>query len=169
MADYTFYTVPMSRGQIARWALHEAGADYEQVLVDWANRPPDLAAANPMNKVPVLIHHAPEGDRVITECAGICAYLADVHPEAGLLPHDAEKADYYRWLLEGLLTGRDWVCGARFTMADVYVGSQIDWGLNFGSIPPQPAFVAYAERLRTRAGYQSAKAIDRALIKAAKP
>ena len=45
MADYTFYTVPMSRGQIARWALHEAGADYEHVLVDWASRPPELAAA----------------------------------------------------------------------------------------------------------------------------
>ena len=27
MADYTFFTNPMSRGQIARWALHEAGAD----------------------------------------------------------------------------------------------------------------------------------------------
>ena len=95
MADYTFFTVPMSRGQIARWALHEAGADYEQMLVDWANRPPELVAANPMNKVPVLIHHAAEGDRVITECAGICAYLADVHSEAGLMPEDAEKADLY--------------------------------------------------------------------------
>ncbi|MBX9883443.1 MAG: glutathione S-transferase family protein [Novosphingobium sp.] len=207
MADYTFYTVAMSRGQIARWALHEAGADYEQVLVDWANRPGELAAANPMNKVPVLIHHAAEGDRVITECAGICAYLADVHPEAGLLPQPHEKADYYRWLffaagpleqavisramgwevpegksgmagfgtyertiavMDGLLSGRDWICGARFTMADVYVGSQIDWGLNFGSIPPEPSFVAYADRLRTRAGYQAAKAIDRDLIKAAK-
>lgn len=207
MAEYTFFTVPMSRGQIARWALHEAGADYEQVLVEWTNRPPELAAANPMNKVPVLIHHASEGDRVITECAGICAYLADVHPEAGLLPEGAEKADYYRWLffaagpleqavvsramgwvvpegksgmagfgtyertievMDGLLSGRDWVCGARFTMADVYVGSQIDWGLNFGSIPPLPSFAAYAERIRTRAGYQSAKAIDRDLIKAAR-
>ena len=26
MAEFTFYTVAMSRGQIARWALHEAGA-----------------------------------------------------------------------------------------------------------------------------------------------
>ena len=26
MADYTFYTNPMSRGQIARWALHEVQA-----------------------------------------------------------------------------------------------------------------------------------------------
>lgn len=207
MADYTFFTVPMSRAQIARWALHEAGADYEQIIVDWASRPPELAAANPMNKVPTLIHHAPEGDRVITECAAICAYLADVHPEAGLLPQPHEKADYYRWLffasgpmeqavigrslgwevpegkegmagfgtfdrtiaaIDGLLSGRDWVCGARFTMADVYVGSQIDWGLNFSSIPALPSFTAYAERIRTRAGYQAAKGIDRALIKGTK-
>ena len=33
MADYTFYTNPMSRGQIVRWALHEAQADYEQALL----------------------------------------------------------------------------------------------------------------------------------------
>ncbi|MFD2780898.1 hypothetical protein ACFS32_06900 [Novosphingobium pokkalii] len=39
MADYTLYTHPMSRGQIARWALHEAGADYHAVVIDWADRP----------------------------------------------------------------------------------------------------------------------------------
>lgn len=207
MADYTLFTVPMSRGQIARWALHEAGADYEHVLVEWANRPPELVAANPMNKVPTLIHHAPGCDRVITECAAICAYLADIHPEAELLPRDTEKADYHRWLffaagpleqalisrsmgwdvpdgkqgmagfgtyeltigvLENWLDAHEWVCGARFTMADVYVGSQVDWALNFGSIPPRPAFAAYIERIQARAAYKAAKAIDRALIKAAK-
>ena len=42
MADYTFYTHPMSRGQIARWALHEAGAGYDQVLVDWTAKPAAL-------------------------------------------------------------------------------------------------------------------------------
>ena len=35
---------------------------------------------------------------MVTECAAICAYLADVFPEAGLGPRDDEKADYYRWL-----------------------------------------------------------------------
>ena len=34
-----FYTHPMSRGQIARWGLHEAGADY-----DWYSFP--VAEAN---------------------------------------------------------------------------------------------------------------------------
>ena len=60
--------------------------------------------------------------------------------------------------------GRDWVCGDRFTMADVYVGSQVDWGLTFGTMPPQVAFVGYAERLQQRGAYKAAKAIDNALI-----
>lgn len=203
MAAYTFFTNPMSRGQIARWALHEVGASYDQVLVDWASKPGALLAANPMGKVPTLIHHSETGDKVITECAAICAYLAEAHPEAGLGPSADESADYFRWLffaagpveqavvsrsmgwevaperegmtgfgsyertidaLEGHFEGNNFVCGTRFTMADVYVGSQVDWGLTFGSIPPREAFVAYAERLQAREAYKAAKAIDHALI-----
>ena len=203
MTTYTFYTNPMSRGQIARWALHEAGVEYQQVLVDWAAKPAAFVAANPMGKVPTVVHHGPTGDLVITECAAICAYLAHQDTGTGLLPTAAEAADYYRWMffaagpveqaivarsmgwdvpegregmvgfgsydrvldtLEGHFNANAFVCGGRFTMADVYVGSQIDWGLNFGSIPPRPAFVAYAERLRARPTYLAAKAIDAALI-----
>jgi glutathione S-transferase len=50
--------------------------------------------------------------------------------------------------LEQLLTGRDYVCGSTFTAADVYVGSTVDWGLMFKSIPTRPAFEDYAARLR---------------------
>jgi glutathione S-transferase len=203
MADYTFFTNPMSRGQIARWALHEAGAQYDQVLVDWTDKPAAFLEANPMGKLPTIVHHADGGDRVVTEAAAICLYLAEMHPEAGLLPNDAQTADYYRWTLfaagpveaavtarslgfepkpeqepmagwgnydrtmstfEGHLASREWVCGDAFTMADVYVGSAVDWGLNFGSIPPNPAFVGYAERLQARPAYKAAKAIDNALI-----
>ena len=203
MAEYTLFTNPMSRGQIARWALHEVGAAYDQQLVPFADKPPALLAANPMGKVPTLIHHSTTGDKVVTECAAICAYLAEAHPEAGLGPSADESADYFRWLffaagpveqaivcrsfgwdvpkdregmagwgsyertiaaLEGHFEGNNFVCGNRFTMADVYVGSQVDWGLTFGSIPPNEAFVAYAERLQARAPYKAAKAIDNALI-----
>jgi glutathione S-transferase len=203
MSDYTFFTHPMSRGQIARWALHEAGADYRQELVNWQQQPAALLAANPMGKVPTLIHHSDSGDRVVTEAAAICHYLAEMHPQANLLPRDDEMADYFRWLffaagpveqavtthfmkievppemeasagwgsydrtmnaLDQHLSSRRYVCGDRFTMADVYVGSQIDWGLTFGSIPPREAFVAYAERLQAREGYKAAKAIDGKLI-----
>ena len=66
--------------------------------------------------------------------------------------------------LDAHLADRAFVCGARFTMADVYVGSQVDWGLQFGTIPSRPAFEAYAAGLRERAGYKAAKAIDNALI-----
>ena len=203
MAEYTFFTNPMSRGQIARWALHEAGAEYEQVLIGWADKPAELIEANPMGKVPTLIHHAVGGDRTISEAAAICAYLADAHPGAELAPRETERADYYRWMffaagpveqaivaksmgwdvpkdremmvgfgnldrvldtLEGHLGEADWVCGERFTMADVYLGSHVDWGLAFGTMPSRPAFGAYAARFREREGYKAAKAIDNQLI-----
>ena len=204
MADYTFFTNPMSRGQIARWALHEVEANYDQVLVTWDDKPAALLAANPMGKVPTIVHHAPYGDRVVTESAAICAYLADTHPQAGLLPHEEERADYLRWMffaagpleqaifakhlgfdpqeprqqvmagfgsfertlaaLEGHFQTNAYVCGDRFTMADVYVGSHVDWGLTFGTLPKRPAFLAYAERCQARTAYQAGKAIDNELI-----
>ena len=203
MADYTFFTNPMSRGQIARWALHEVDADYEQILVDWKDKQPEFLAANPMGKVPTIVHHLEDGDEVVTEAAAICLYLAEMHPEAGLLPNEAETADYLRWTffaagpveqaitsralkyepspeqepmagwgnfdrtmdtLEAHLSQTRFVCGDRFTMADVYVGSSVDWGLNFGILPPREAFVAYAERIQARPRYKAAKAVDNALI-----
>ena len=204
MARYTFFTNPMSRGQIARWALHEVGAEYDTELVDWQAKDEAFLSANPMGKVPTLVHHH-DGDHihVVTEAAAICHYLAEMHPEAGLLPEAHEKADYFRYFFfsagpieqavtaqamgwevpedragmagfgtydramdtfETMLTGRDYVCGDRFTMADVYVGSQVDWGLQFGSIPEREVFAAYADRLRARDAYREAKAIDMKLI-----
>ena len=57
-----------------------------------------------------------------------------------------------------------WLLGDRFSAADVYVGSQVDFGLGFGSIPERPAFTAWVERLRAREAYQRAQALDNALI-----
>ncbi|MEC8178281.1 MAG: glutathione S-transferase, partial [Pseudomonadota bacterium] len=50
MAEYTLYTNPMSRGRIARWALHEVDARYDQVIVEYGPRESKPAAflkANP--------------------------------------------------------------------------------------------------------------------------
>src|SRR5690606_13393938 len=66
--------------------------------------------------------------------------------------------------LDGWLTAHDYVCGSRVTMADVYVGSAVDWGMQFGTIPSRDSFAAYAERIRQREAYQAGKAIDNALI-----
>lgn len=91
----TFYTNPMSRGQIARWALHEAGVDYDEVIVGYdAMKSPDYLAVNPMGKVPAIAHDGV----VVTEAAAICLYLAEAFPQAGLAPRTlAEKADCLRW------------------------------------------------------------------------
>ncbi|WP_333701458.1 glutathione S-transferase family protein [Sphingobium yanoikuyae] len=97
MADpVLLYTNPMSRGQIARWMLEEVGAPYEAVILDYAGgmKTADYRAINPMGKVPAIVH----GGKVVTECAAICAYLADAFPAAGLAPASDDRADYYRWL-----------------------------------------------------------------------
>ncbi len=97
MADaLTFYTNPRSRGRIARWMLEETGAPYETVVLDYATtmKADAYRAINPMMKVPAIVH----GDRIVTEGAAICAYLAEAFPQAGLAPIPAERADYYRWM-----------------------------------------------------------------------
>lgn len=66
--------------------------------------------------------------------------------------------------LEAAVSGPAWICGDQFTAADVYVGSQIDWGLSFGTIPTRPAFAAYATHLRARPAYKRQKELDGALI-----
>jgi len=201
MSTITFYTNPMSRGQIARWALHEAGADYDQVLLEYGTtmKADEYLKINPMGKVPAIVHRG----KVVTEGAAICAYLAEVFPDAGLAPLAEERADYFRWLffaagpVEAAVTNRTlgfevaqdkemmagygnydrvvdvldakfqadaFVCGDRFTMADVYVGAQIVWGTQFGTLPKRDSFDAYAERVTGREAYRSSKAVDDALI-----
>jgi glutathione S-transferase len=93
-----FYTNPMSRGQIVRWMLEEVAAPYQTEILDYAEglKAPAYLAINPMGKVPAIKHN----NQVVTECAAICAYLADAFPGAGLAPpvHSPDRAAYYRWL-----------------------------------------------------------------------
>ena len=101
MTDLTFYTNPMSRGRIVRWMLEEVGQPYETKLLGYSDsmKGPEYLAINPMGKVPAIKH----GDTVVTECAAICAYLADAFPEAGLAPPPGSqrRGPYYRWLFFG--------------------------------------------------------------------
>ena len=70
-------------------------------------------------------------------------------------------------VLSAHLAARDYVCGARFTAADVYVGSQVDWGLQFGSIASTAPFESYAARLRERPAYRRTKQLNADLPQAA--
>ena len=108
--DLVFYTHPMSRGHIARWMLEEVGAPYRTELLDYGTtmKAEAYRAINPMGKVPAIRHRG----TVVTECAAICAYLADTFPEAVLAPPLDRRGAYYRWLffaagpLEAAVTNR---------------------------------------------------------------
>ena len=66
--------------------------------------------------------------------------------------------------LEGLVNGREFLLGDRFTAVDVYLGSQIVWGLAFGSMPERPGFADYVGRITSRPAAVRAKEIDDALM-----
>jgi glutathione S-transferase len=95
--ELVLYTNPMSRGRIGRWMLEEVGQPYSAEIMEFARmRSSEYLAINPMGKVPALRH----GRTIVTEAAAICAYLADVFPEAGLAPPPGSqlRGPYYRWL-----------------------------------------------------------------------
>jgi glutathione S-transferase len=200
MADeLVFYTHPQSRGRIVRWMLEELGQPYRTELLEYDTtmKAPAYLAINPMGKVPAIRH----GDAVVTEAAAICAYLADVFPEAHLAPPpgDRLRGPYYRWLffvagpleaawtnkamgfvvpperermmgygrfdnvidaLEGAVSRAEYLVGDSFTAADVYVGSGIGFGMQFGMIEKRPAFEQYWHRISARPAALRAKEID---------
>ncbi len=204
MSELIFYTNPQSRGGIVRWMLEEVGAPYEQVLLEYGGsmKGADYLAINPMGKVPAIKHDG----KVVTECAAICAYLADAFPGAGIAPPTGDRADYYRWMffaagpieaafsnkamgwvatperermmgygnfetavagLQSAVAAKCFVAGEKFSAADVYVGSMLDFMIMFGQIDANPVFDAYLGPLRERDAYKRAKAIDAELMAAA--
>jgi glutathione S-transferase len=62
--------------------------------------------------------------------------------------------------LETAVANGPYICGDQFTAADVYVGSQIGWGLQFGTIEKRPSFEAYSARLRERPAAARAGQLD---------
>src|SRR4028118_1504666 len=62
--------------------------------------------------------------------------------------------------LERAVSQGDYICGDQFTAADVYVGSQIGWGLMFGTIDKRPAFTDYVGRLASRPAAVRARGAD---------
>jgi glutathione S-transferase len=66
--------------------------------------------------------------------------------------------------LSGHLSGRDYAVGDRFSVVDVALGSQIGFGLRFGTIPSEPAFEAYWQRLFARPAGARAREIDDRLV-----
>ncbi len=198
--ELVLYSNPMSRGRIVRWMLEEVGAPYRTEMLDFGTmKSADYLAINPMGKVPAIKH----GNTVVTECAAICAYLADAFPDAKLAPSPGQRGDYYRWLffsagpleyaasnrvlgfepppekqamigygnykitidtLERAVSAKPFIAGDTFTAADVFIGSHIWWGMQFGTIEKRPAFETYWNKLENRPAHLRATELDDAAM-----
>jgi len=67
-------------------------------------------------------------------------------------------------VLEYAVKAHDYIAGDRFTAADVYVGSAVGWGTQFGTLPRRDAFLAYWDRLTGREAFKRAAQLDDALM-----
>jgi glutathione S-transferase len=84
------------RPKRVRWALEEAGAPYEVVvLTKEEGASEDHAARQPLGRVPALESEAGS----LFESAAICLQIADLYPEAGLIPPVTTQArgEVYQW------------------------------------------------------------------------
>lgn len=65
--------------------------------------------------------------------------------------------------MERAITGRDFLLGDKFSMADVIFGGTLRYMLTFKMLEARPTFTAYAERLEQRPALQRANARNAAV------
>ena len=86
-----------SRSLRCVWALEEAGAtyDYQRVnMMKGEGYAPAYKAVNPLGKIPAL----QDGLLTLTESMAIVQYVADIFPQAALVPDGpAARAEVNRW------------------------------------------------------------------------
>jgi glutathione S-transferase len=96
------YYMPRTRSSRILWMLEEIGAPYELTQIAAAERrSPDHLRRHPLGRVPALEF----GDgTTMFESAAICLQLADLYPEAGLIPPPGspDRALAYQWVVFGM-------------------------------------------------------------------
>jgi glutathione S-transferase len=138
--EVVFYSSPMSRGRVVHWMLEEAGAPYRYEMVNLETRDqkkPAYLAVGACCVEPAVI------DRMLARPA--------VSKPGALSYGCYEDATA---TLEGALQPGPFLLGRQFSAADVYVGSQIGFGLMTKALEARPAFQEYLGRLQERPAYQ---------------
>jgi len=67
-------------------------------------------------------------------------------------------------VLEDAVRENEFIAGDSFSAADIYVGSQIGFGLQFGSIEKRKTFEDYFARLSARPAWERANELDNQLM-----
>ena len=102
----------------------------------------------------------------IEQATSVRTLGVEIKPEQKRMMGFGDMADTLN-AMESAIAGRNYILGDAFSAADVYFGSQVSWGLQFGSLEKRPSFGAYAERLHARPAYQRANELDNAAMAAA--
>ena len=90
------YYMPRTRSSRVLWLLAEIGAPYELTKLAPEERSSvDHLARHPLGRVPAL---ELDDGTVMFESAAICLQLADLHPDAGLIPPLGSAAVSYTHL-----------------------------------------------------------------------
>ena len=87
MDRWTFYTCPGTCALATHITLHEAGADFELVKLDFAKQQQhgdEYLRVNPKGRVPALA----TAHGVLTETPALLVYVAQQFPDRGLAPLD---------------------------------------------------------------------------------
>ena len=91
------FHIPTSRSTRVLWALEEIGRPYELVTLTWDERKgEEHRRRHPLGKVPAFEF---DDGQVLFESVAICLQLADLYPDAGLLPAlgSAARGRVYQW------------------------------------------------------------------------
>src|SRR3546814_8693058 len=104
--------------------------------------------------------------RISDWSSDVCSSDLALHAEA--TPEQSRMLGYGSYdlavdVLEQAVSRHDYIAGDRFSAADVYVGSQVGWGVQFGTLPKRDAFTAYVGRLMASEAYARANEKDDAL------
>lgn len=191
-----------SRSFRALWALEEAGVPYELLVVPFPPRAMHKGyhGINPLGTVPAFF----DGDRLMTESAAICQYIATRYaPEklavavnepsytaylnfmhmgeatltfpqtiffrySELEPPEKRQPvvanDYRMWFASRLknaatlFEGQPYVCGDRFTAADISFGYALGFATHLNLAGHFPERIKdYWQRLKARDGFQKAR------------
>ncbi len=94
--------MPRTRSSRVLWLLAEIGAPYELTKLAPAQRKSaEHLTRHPLGRVPAL---ELDDGTIVFESAAICLQLADLHPDAGVIPPvgSSDRALVYQWTLFGM-------------------------------------------------------------------
>jgi glutathione S-transferase len=80
------------------WALEEAGAEYELVIITpEEGRSPEHLARQPLGRVPAIV----DDEGPLFESTALCLHIGELYPESGLLAPDGshERALTQQWAI----------------------------------------------------------------------